>query len=111
MAAGSAAFLVGMMLMVAAPNLAVAWVVLALGGLGTAVFASLQTALVILHAPPEARSRVLGLTTTCIGLGPIGVLAMGALADSVGAAAAVLGMAACGLLGLVAALRYAARQA
>jgi MFS family permease len=110
MAAGSAAFLVGMMLMVAAPNLAVAWVVLALGGLGTAVFASLQTALVILHAPPEARSRVLGLTTTCIGLGPIGVLAMGALADSVGAAAAVLGMAVCGLVGLVAALRYAARQ-
>lgn len=107
MAAGSAGFLVAMLLLVAAPTLALGWLALALGGIGTAVFASLQTALVILHAPAEARSRVLGLTTTCIGLGPIGVLAMGAMADALSPAGAIVVMGVIGLLLLLVVLRAA----
>lgn len=63
------------------PTFTLAWLLLALGGLGTAAFGSMQTTLVILNVPVEARSRVLGLVSTCIGMGPAGVLAAGALAD------------------------------
>jgi MFS family permease len=81
-----------MVLMAAAANLpflGLAWVLLAIGGLGTAAFATMQSALVILNAPPEARSRVLGLVTTAIGMGPAGVLLVGALSDAVGPSAAL----------------------
>ena len=71
-----------------------------LGGIGIAAFAAHQTSLVILDAPPEARSRLLGLITTCIGMGPFGVLTIGALADLVGPAPAISIMASLGLAGL-----------
>jgi hypothetical protein len=53
-----------------------------------------------MQAPPEARSRILGLTTTCIGTGPLGVLVVGALADAHGPRLAIAGMAIAGLAGL-----------
>jgi hypothetical protein len=71
------------------PVFALAWILLAIGGLGTAAFGSMQTALVILNVQPAARSRVLGLVTTSIGLGPLGVLAIGALSDALGPPAAL----------------------
>jgi MFS family permease len=71
------------------PVFALAWILLAVGGLGTAAFGSMQTALVILNVHPAARSRVLGLVTTSIGLGPLGVLAIGALSDAIGPPAAL----------------------
>ena len=74
-----------------------AWALLALGGLGTARFAAMQTSVVMTVAPAEIRSRVLGLVTTCIGASPIGVLTIGALADSFGPRAAILSMAGAGL--------------
>lgn len=64
--------------------LALAFACLAIGGLGAAAFGSMQSTLVILNAPPESRSRVLGLVTTCVGMGPFGVLLAGALADRLG---------------------------
>jgi hypothetical protein len=72
------------------------WLLLAIGGLGTAAFATMQSALVILNAPSEARSRVLGLVTTSIGFGPVGVLAIGALSDAFGPAAALTIMGSAG---------------
>jgi hypothetical protein len=56
----------------------------------------------MLHAPVEARSRILGLTTTCIGMGPAGVLLVGALADGFGPRAAIALMAAAGIAALAA---------
>ncbi|WP_187829922.1 MFS transporter [Siccirubricoccus phaeus] len=79
------------------PVLGLAVGLLMLGGLGTAVFGALQTALAVTAAPPEARSRVLGLVTTCIGTGPFGVLLTGALADALGPQAGIPIMAALGL--------------
>ncbi len=77
-------FLCVLVLAAFAPSLPLAVLLLLIGGLGTAAFASLQTGIVMMQAPPEARSRILGLTTTCIGTGPLGVLLVGALADDQG---------------------------
>jgi MFS family permease len=79
------------------------WLALALlliGGLGTAAFSSMQTTLVLTEAPATMRSRVMGLITVCIGTGPLGVLAIGALSEAVGPARAMLTMALAGLLAL-----------
>ncbi len=104
MLGGAAGFLLALLLVALAPALPLAVLLLAIGGLGTAVFASLQTSLVMMQAPAEARSRILGLITTCIGMGPIGVLLIGMLADSVGARPGVAIMASVGLVALGAVL-------
>jgi len=60
------------------------------------------------EAPIEMRSRLMGIVTVCIGTGPLGVLAAGALSDHLGPRGAILAMAGLGLastLALVAALR------
>jgi predicted MFS family arabinose efflux permease len=85
------------MLVAFSGSYALAWALLAVGGLGTARFAAMQTSVVMTAAPPEMRSRVLGLVTTCIGMGPWGVLAIGALADGLGPRLAIALMAGLGL--------------
>lgn len=102
--AGSLLFFVCLLLALASPFYALSWGLLALGGLGTARFAAMQTSLVMTHAPAEMRSRVLGLVTTCIGAGPSGVLVVGALADRFGPHAALYAMAGVGLALLLALL-------
>ncbi|WP_198370087.1 MFS transporter [Roseomonas rosulenta] len=99
---GSAGFLVVLVSAALAPSLPLAVLLLVLGGAGTAAFASLQTGLVMMQAPIEARSRILGLTTTCIGMGPLGVLVVGALADGFGPRIAIALMAAAGIAALAA---------
>jgi MFS family permease len=93
---GAVLFMVLLAVAANLPVLAVVWLLLAIGGLGTAAFATMQSALVILNAPSEARSRVLGLVTTSIGFGPVGVLAIGALSDAFGPAAALTIMGSAG---------------
>lgn len=100
LAIGAAGFMVVLMMAALAPSLPMAALLLMLGGIGTALFASLQTGLVMMEAPIEARSRILGLTTTCIGMGPIGVVMIGALADGFGPRTAVAMMALAGLAAL-----------
>ncbi|WP_158295467.1 MFS transporter [Crenalkalicoccus roseus] len=97
MIGGCVLFLLCLLLLPLMPALWLAVAVLMLGGVGTALFSALQTALPVTCAPPEARSRVLGLVTTCIGMGPAGVLAIGALADALGPGRAIPLMAAAGL--------------
>ena len=97
MIGGCAGFMLALLALPLMPSLAAAVAVLMLGGVGTALFSALQTALPVTLAPPEARSRVLGLVTTCIGAGPFGVLAIGALADAVGSGRAIWVMAGLGL--------------
>lgn len=48
-------------------------------------FSIMQATLVFLAAPPEMRARMLGVLSFCIGLGPIGFLHIGLLADAIGA--------------------------
>lgn len=68
-------------------------------GLGGAGYATLQATIVYLAAPPEMRSRVLGVLSVCIGTGPIGFVWLGWLADRIGAPYAT---AITGALGLIA---------
>ncbi len=69
-------------------------------GLGGAGFSIMQATLVYLSAPPDMRSRMLGVLSVCIGVGPLGFLALGWAADAVGAQWATAGTGVAGLLAL-----------
>jgi hypothetical protein len=64
--------------MALSPWYALAFVLLLIGGLGTAAFSNMQTTLILAETPLTTRSRVMGIVTMCIGTGPLGVLAIGA---------------------------------
>jgi MFS family permease len=85
---------------------ALAGMALLLTGFGGAGFSTMQATLVYLAAPPEMRSRILGVLSVCIGTGPIGFVWLGWLADTIGAnnATAVTGVM--GLLALAATWRF-----
>jgi MFS family permease len=84
MVGGSLLFLACVMLMPLVPVFSLACLLLVAGGIGSAAFANMQTALIVLHAPAHIRSRLMGLLTVCIGMGPLGILLVGALADQLG---------------------------
>lgn len=98
MVGGSLLFLVCVTLMPFAPTFALACALLVTGGIGSAAFANMQTSLIVLHAPPHIRSRLMGLLTVCIGMGPLGILLIGVLADRFGPLLAVDIMALTGLV-------------
>jgi MFS family permease len=71
---------------------------LVLTGIGGSGFSIMQATLVYLAAPPEMRSRVLGVLSVCIGTGPIGFLYLGLLADAIGASGATMTIGIAGLI-------------
>ena len=73
---------------------------LALGGV-QACFGVMQATLVYTAAPEARRAEAMGLMTMCIGVSPLGFVAVGALADHLGASTAILICAFCGLVGVV----------
>ena len=84
------------------PWYAACLVVLFLGGLGEAGFAAMQATITFLAAPAHLRSRIMGLLVVCIGVGPLGILHTGALAEWLGADVAIRvvtleGLACCAL--------------
>jgi MFS family permease len=97
---GSFLFLGGVIAMALSPWYGLAFVLLLIGGLGTAAFSNMQTSLILIEAPPNTRSRVMGIVTMCIGTGPLGVLLIGALSEQIGPPAAILVMAGIGVIGL-----------
>jgi MFS family permease len=77
-----------------------------IGGLGQAAFASLQTTIVLSTATDQLRGRAMGALTLAIGSTPIGSLEMGATAVALGAPIAVaLNAGACAVLVAAVALR------
>lgn len=70
-------------------------------GISGACFAVLQTTLLYRAVAPEMRSRMLGLLSVSIGVGPIGFLQLGLLAELLGARAAIIVIAAEGLIALL----------
>ncbi len=107
-AGGSMLFMTMLVVMALSPSYWLAFAALVVGGFGTAGFSNMQSTLMLTEAPIAMRSRLMGIVTVCIGTGPLGVLAAGALAREVGPRSAVLVMAGLGLattLALVAALR------
>jgi MFS family permease len=55
-------------------------------GFAESGFAAMQSTLVLLSAPPHARGGTMGILSACIGTQPLGTLAIGAIAGTVGAA-------------------------
>jgi MFS family permease len=80
------------------PQPMIAGAALLFTGFGGAGFSIMQATLVYLAAPPEMRSRILGVLSVCIGSGPIGFIWLGLLADAIGAHWAT---AATGIAGLL----------
>jgi MFS family permease len=109
MVGGSLLFLVCVIMMPFAPGFWLACALLVVGGIGSAAFANMQTSLIVLHAPSHIRSRLMGLLTVCIGMGPLGILLIGVLADRFGLLPAVEIMASLGLIA-VSAIGLAWRQ-
>lgn len=79
---------------------------LLLSGVGGAGFAIMQPTLIFLATPDALRSRVFGLLSVCIGLGPIGFLLLGGLAEAIGAPAATAAMGITGLAALALTRRW-----
>lgn len=107
-AGGAALFMAALIVMALSPSFWLAFAVLVIGGFGTAGFGNMQSTLMLTEAPPEMRSRLMGIVTVCIGTGPLGILAAGAISDQIGPRGAVIVMAAAGLV-LTAALAWALR--
>jgi len=103
---GVACYLVAVVMFALVQSPALAGAALLATGLAGAGFATMQATLVYLAAPPDMRSRILGVLTVCIGTGPVGFLWLGWLADRIGAhnATAVTGVL--GLLAMAATRRW-----
>ena len=97
---GVASYCAMTVLFALSPHFLPAGTALLLVGLGGSGFSIMQTTLVFLATPPEMRSRVLGLLSVCIGVGPVGFVHLGLLADAIGAHYAVALSAIEGLLAL-----------
>ncbi len=108
-AGGAALFMAALIVMALSPSFWLAFAVLVIGGFGTAGFGNMQSTLMLTEAPPEMRSRLMGIVTVCIGTGPLGILAAGAISDQIGPRGAVIVMAIIGLL-LTAWLSLALRE-
>jgi MFS family permease len=103
---GVVCYLIAVMVFALTQSPATAGVALLLTGVGGAGFATMQATLVYLAAPPEMRSRVLGVLTVCIGTGPIGFLWLGWLADRIGSHNATAVTGALGLVAMAATWRW-----
>lgn len=98
MVGGSLLYLACVWLMPLAPGFWLACSLLTLGGFGSAAFSNMQSSLIVLHAPVNIRSRLMGLLTVCIGMGPLGILLIGGLADVTGPLRAIDIVSAAGFL-------------
>ncbi len=74
---------------------------LLLAGLGVAGFTTMQTALVYAVAPPDMRSRLLGVLVLCIGVGLVGHFNVGVMGEWFGGSAAIRIVAFEGLIPLI----------
>ena len=69
----------------ASRSLALCLVLMFAMGIAESGFAAMQSTLVLLSAPPHARGGAMGILSACIGTGPVGTLAIGAMVGTIGA--------------------------
>jgi MFS family permease len=100
--AGSGLAMVVLVGFALSPWYAVAAGCLLVAASGMGLFGSTQSTLVMTAVEPELRGRALGLLSTAIGVLPLGMIALGELAEVVGARAAIVTSAVTGLVALVA---------
>ncbi|MBM3957842.1 MAG: MFS transporter, partial [Gemmatimonadetes bacterium] len=82
-----------------------------LAGLASAAYMTVNMTVIQVSVPDDLRGRVLSVRFLVIGLSPLGMLAMGAVAEAIGPQWAVAGLAAAGaaLFALVQLFARAAR--
>ena len=66
-------------------------------GIGQSAFSVMQATIVFVAAPADRRMQAMGVLTMCIGVGPLGFLLLGWLAERLGAPAAAVISALAGL--------------
>ena len=93
---GSILLSVCILLFAFSTNFYISLALLIVGGFGLAGFGTMQVALLLLETPARLRARILGLLTVCIGVGPVGVLHLGYMAERFGT---VVGLVTVGLEG------------
>ena len=71
-------------------------------GIGQSAFSVMQATIVFVAAPIERRMQAMGVLTMCIGIGPVGFLMLGWLAERLGASPAAVISAVTGLVTLAA---------
>ena len=91
---GTALYLLATVAFALSPDPISAGAALMVTGAASSCFGVMQSTLVYVLAPAEARSRVFGVLAVCIGSAPIGFLHLGLLADWIGAphATALIGV-------------------
>jgi MFS family permease len=87
---GFVVYQVSLMLFALAPTPVLAGSALLMTGLGGAAYSIMQATLVYQAAPPDMRGRMLGVLATCIGIGPVGFIHIGLLAEAIGASSATV---------------------
>ncbi|MDG0867990.1 MFS transporter [Candidatus Lucifugimonas marina] len=87
---GSLLFIVAIVLFSQSTNYWLTLIILFFGGMGMSGFATMQSAIMIYVSSPKMRGRVLGSVAVFIGIGPFGQLGIGALANILDPATAVL---------------------
>ncbi len=95
---GSLLFLLAAFLFSRSPWFLPAFLMLLLGGVGSAGFGTMQATIIYTSTPAELRSRVMGMLTMFIGASPLGMLHVGLLASWFGPSNAVSLATAEGLL-------------
>ncbi|MDF1794334.1 MAG: MFS transporter [Thalassobaculaceae bacterium] len=98
---GSCLLIVSVFVLSFQTDYAMALIVLAVGGIGISGFASMQSTIMFSEAPPEIRSRLMGILSVCIGAGPLGVMHVGWLADWLGASMALTVISLEGMVAMV----------
>ena len=93
---GSILLSVCILLFAFSTNFYISLALLIVGGVGLAGFGTMQVALLLVETPAHLRARILGLLTVCIGMGPVGVLHIGYMAERFGT---VVGLVTVGLEG------------
>jgi MFS family permease len=106
---GVVGYLVMLIVFALVPSVPLAGAALLLTGLTGSAFSVMQATLVYLAAPPDMRSRMYGVLSVCIGVGPLGFLYLGLLAELIGAPAATALTGFLGLLALGATRRWWSR--
>ena len=83
------------------PWYSLSFVMLVTLGVAVSAYFTLQMSLLLTAAEPRMRGRVVGLAGMCVGSAPLGSLAAGAVANSLGAPTAIMMNAVAGLVLLV----------
>ena len=103
---GVIGYLVMLIVFALVPSVPLAGAALLLTGLTGSAFSVMQATLIYLAAPADMRSRMYGVLSVCIGVGPLGFLYLGLLAELIGAPAATALTGFLGLLALAATRRW-----